>query len=149
MRLSDVKGERTFDVIADIIDPIANIAEDKDAADLFTRQKLPDGMTANQFLLQRARKAVPALLKNHKADVIAILSTIEGVTTDEYCKELNLAKLFVDCVELITDQAFTAFFPSAQSREGETLSGSALDNSTDEESGPLSDTPGQAETSET
>ena len=26
MRLSDIKGERVFDVIADIIDPIANIA---------------------------------------------------------------------------------------------------------------------------
>ena len=28
MKLSDIKGERTLDVIADIIDPIANIAED-------------------------------------------------------------------------------------------------------------------------
>jgi hypothetical protein len=42
MKLSKIKGERAFDVIADIIDPIANIAEDKVAAALFQRQKLPD-----------------------------------------------------------------------------------------------------------
>ncbi len=56
MRLSDIKGERTLDVIADIIDPIANIAEDEVASDLFKREKLPEGMTAKKFLLQRARK---------------------------------------------------------------------------------------------
>ena len=38
MKLSKIKGERVFDVIADIIDPIANIAEDKVAAALFQRQ---------------------------------------------------------------------------------------------------------------
>ena len=44
MKLSKIKGERVFDVIADIINPIANIAEDKEAAALFQRQKLPDGV---------------------------------------------------------------------------------------------------------
>lgn len=124
MRLSDIKGERTLDVIADIIDPIANIAEDKKAVDLFTKKKLPKGMTVKQFLLKRARESVPALLKDHKADVIAILSTIEGVSPEVYTGELNLAKLFKDCVELLTDEAFTAFFTSPQSEEGGTSSGS-------------------------
>lgn len=122
MRLSDVKGERTLDVVADIIDPIANIAEDEVASELFTRKKLPEGMTPQKFLLQRARKAVPPLLKGHKKDVITILSTIEGTSPKEYTGALNLAKLFKDCVELLTDEAFEELFISAQN---ETLSGSA------------------------
>lgn len=126
MRLSDVKGERTLDVVAGIIDPIANIAEDEAAAELFKRKKLPDGMTPQKFILQRARKAVPALLNGHKDDVISILSTIEGTSPDAYKESLNLGKLFKDCVELITDEAFETFFTSAQTSE--TSSGSAQVN---------------------
>ena len=122
MRLSNIKGERTLDVIADIIDPIANIAEDETASALFKREKLPEGMTAKKFLLQRAKKAVPALLKGHKGDIIAILSTIEGTTPEEYAGTLNLVKLMKDTVDLLSDEAFTELFISAQT---EGTSGSA------------------------
>ncbi len=129
MRLSDIKGDRTLDVIADIIDPIANIAEDETAAELFTRKKLPEGMTPKKFLLKRARKSVPALLKGHKEDVITILSTIEGTSPESYKGALSLAKLFKDCVELLTDEVFISFFTSAESGEGATSSGSAPESS--------------------
>ncbi len=137
MRLSDIKGERTFDVIADIIDPIANIAEDKEAAELFTRKELPKGMTPKRFLLQRARKSVPALLKGHKEDVIFILSTIEGTSPEAYKEALNLAKLFKDCVELLTDEAFTVFFISPGNEAGEERFGSTTESSNVKVSGPL------------
>ena len=54
MKLSDIQGDRVFDVIADIIDPIANIAEDEKASAMFQREKLPEGMTGKQFAMQRA-----------------------------------------------------------------------------------------------
>lgn len=125
MKLSEIKGERTLDVIADIIDPIANIAEDEAASELFRREKLPEGMTAKQFLLKRARRAVPALLKGHKADIIAILSTIEGTSPEDYTGALNMVKLFKDCTDLLTDEAFAALFISPQS---EKPSGSASES---------------------
>ncbi len=115
MRLSDIKGDRVFDVIADIIDPIANIASDETASALFKREKLPEGMTAKAFLLERARKAVPALLKGHKCDIIAVLATIDGVSANDYRSSLTLAKLMHDTVELLTDEAFGELFISAQS----------------------------------
>lgn len=115
MKLSDIKGERTLDVIADIIDPIANIAEDEEASALFRKEKLPEEMTAKSFLLQRAKKAIPALLRGHKGDIISILSTIEGTTKEEYTASLNLVKLTKDAIELISDEAFMTLFISAQS----------------------------------
>ena len=114
MRLSDVKGERVFDVLADIIDPIANIAEDEQAAALFKKSKLPEGMTPGKFLLERARKAAPALLKGHKGDIIAILAAIEGVEPETYNGALNMFRLFKDCVSLLSDEAFSELFISAQ-----------------------------------
>ena len=125
MRLSDIKGDRTLDVIAEIIDPVANIAEDEEASAMFKREKLPDGMTVKKFLMKRVRKSLPALLKGHKADIIAILSSIEGVSAEEYAGALNLVKLVKDCTDLLTDEAFMELFISAQSGAS---SGSAQEN---------------------
>ena len=125
MRLSDIQGERVFDVIADIIDPLANIAGDDAASALFKREKLPEGMTAKEFVTQRARKALPVLLKNHKEDIIAILAAIEGVNAETYKGALNLVKLLRDTAELLTDEAFSALFFSAQNQA---FSGSAPEN---------------------
>ena len=125
MRLSDIKGDRTLEVIADIIDPIANISEDEEASAMFKREKLPDGMTAKKFLMKRVRKSLPVLLKGHKADIIAILSAIEGVSADEYAGALNLVKLVKDCTDLLTDEVFMQLFISAQS---ENSSGSAQES---------------------
>lgn len=125
MKLSDIHGERVFDVIADIIDPIANIAEDEKASAMFRREKIPEGMTVKEFAMQRARKALPALLKGHKGDIIAILASIEGVSADAYKGTLNLAKLMRDATEILTDEAFGELFISAQSGKS---SGSAQEN---------------------
>lgn len=133
MRLSDVKGDRVVDVIADVIDPIASIAEDEKAKELFSKKVLPEGMTPKQFLLKRVKAHLPEILRTHKGDFIAILATIEGVTPEEYAKGLDLVKLIRDCTELLTDEVFITFFTSLQSTEDVTSCGSAVE-----------DTPGEA-----
>ena len=75
--------------------------------------------------MKRVRKSLPVLLKGHKADIIAILSAIEGVSAEEYSGALNLVKLVKDCTDLLTDEAFMELFISAQS---ENNSGSAQES---------------------
>lgn len=124
MRLSDVKGERTLDVIAEIIEPIANIAEDEVATEIFARKRLPDGMTAKAFMLRRIKKSVPILIRKHKDDLITILCTIEGTSSTKYKESLNLPKLTKDVLDLLTDEEFMGLFTSAQT-DSEDSSGSA------------------------
>lgn len=109
MKLSDVKGERTFDVIAEIIEPIANIAQDEEAKQIFTPKPCPDGMKPTEFMLARIKKSAPKLLKNHKSDLVTIISSIKGIEPSAYLEELNLALLVSDMVELVTDEEFVAF----------------------------------------
>lgn len=126
MKLSDIKGDRTLDVIADLIDPIAHIAQDKDVAEmLFKRKAVPEGMNVHEFFAERMRKGIPALLRGHKRDIIAILAAIEGVTPEEYADALNLAKLFTDTVELLTDEAFIDFLLSLKTTKDADAPGSA------------------------
>lgn len=112
MKLSDIRGDRVLDVIADIIDPIANMVQDKDVAAMFERKAVPEGMDARDFFAKRMRKGMPVLLKGHKADIIAVMAAIEGVTPEQYAASLDFPKLFTDVMELVTDDAFLDFLSS-------------------------------------
>lgn len=109
MRLSDIKGERVFDVIADIIEPALSIASDKEASRLFRAEKLPDGMTAEQFAMDKAKRCVPVLMRNHRDDLISILAALKGVGKDEYAKSLDMTSLVRDLYEMMTDEDLRAF----------------------------------------
>lgn len=125
MKLSDIKGDRVLDVIADIIDPIANMVQDKNVAAMFERKAVPEGMDARDFFAERMRKGMPVLLKGHKADIIAIMAAIEGVTPDQYAESLDFQKLFTDVMELVTDNAFLDFLSSSETWKGADAPGSA------------------------
>lgn len=125
MKLSDIKGDRVLDVIADIIDPIANMVQDKDIAAMFKREAVPDGMEARDFFAKRMCKGLPVLLKSHKADIIAIMAAIEGVTPEQYVASLDFPKLFTDVMELVTDDAFLNFLSSSETGKGADAPGSA------------------------
>jgi hypothetical protein len=115
MKLSQIQGERTYDVIADLIPPVITLAQDEKVADLFKAKELPEGMTTTNFMLGRLKNSVPYLIKNHKEELSEILATIEGVEKKDYIKSLNLLKLSKDIMELISDEDFVGFFVSAQS----------------------------------
>lgn len=129
MKLSDIKGDRVLDVIADIIDPIANMVQDKDVAAMFKREVVPDGMEVRDFFAKRMCKGLPVLLKSHKADIIAIMAAIEGVTPEQYAASLDFPKLFTDVMELVTDDAFLNFLSSSETGKDAGAPGSASANS--------------------
>ena len=109
MKLSDIKGERVFDVIADLTEPVASIAADKDAASLFESQAVPKGVEPRDFVIARLKRSLPKLMRGHKADLVAILATLKGVSPEEYLEGMTMATLLNDVVELMNDEEFVAF----------------------------------------
>lgn len=110
MRLSEIKGERVFDVIADIIEPCCNIAQDKDASALFDRsEKRPDDVSVKDFALDKVKRSMPSLMRAHKDDLVAILSAVEGIDPDEYREALTMSKLIQGVYEILTDEDLLAF----------------------------------------
>lgn len=109
MRLSEIRGERVFDVIADIIEPACNIAQDERASKLFERNR-PDGMEPKDYALEKVKESMPSLMRDHKSDMVAILSAIEGVDADEYMRDLTIPKLISGVYVMLTDEDLLAFF---------------------------------------
>jgi hypothetical protein len=105
VKLSDVKGERSLDVIADLIEPVVSLATSDEFKAAF---KGSDG-TDNA---ERLRKYSPLIIKAHKREIVTILSTIEGVSPEEYEENMTIASVISDIAELMSDDAFTGFLAS-------------------------------------
>ncbi|MCR0429229.1 hypothetical protein MKC53_04370 [[Clostridium] innocuum] len=114
MKLSDIKGEAVFEVIANCIEPISNIVSDKTAMELFERRVVPEGTDIRAVALQRLVKGIPTLMRDHKADLVAILAAVNLQDADEYAETLTLTTLLSDLADLISDPMFTDFFMSAE-----------------------------------
>jgi hypothetical protein len=108
MKLSDIKGERAVEVIADLIEPIANIASDKECADLFSVKPVK-GEDKNVSARKHLVKKVPLLLKTHKRDVIQIIATLDGKEVND----MNLFSITAALIGMVQDEALIELFTSA------------------------------------
>ena len=82
MKLSQIKGADAIDVLARIIQPIANIALDKEAMEAIKLKPVEkEGKTPEQIrelALQRIRDAIPAMLGKHRMDICEIIAAIKA-----------------------------------------------------------------------
>lgn len=108
MKLGELKGERAIEVIADLIAPIANIAEDQKNLRLFMPEK-KEGESDRDASMRDFKEKIPALLRSHKADVLAILAAVNDIDP----KNLSLLDIIKGLVELVDDQDFLSLFLSA------------------------------------
>ena len=119
MKLSDIKGDRVLDVIADIIDPLSNIAQDEDARHLFKLGELPEGTAPWQAFVKNARRYAPSLIRSHKRDIVTILAAVNGVSYEEYERAMTVPRLMNDVVDLLADDGFSDFLGTSESRTPE------------------------------
>lgn len=106
MKLSEIKGDRALDVVADLIEPLAKISED----------------TALRQLLSSADvnkvKIVTSLIKNHKPEIIEILSIIEGEDVETFKDKMTLITLPKAILDIVNDKEVMNLFTSqVQSEE--------------------------------
>lgn len=108
MKLGELKGEHAVEVIAELIEPIANIAIDFPKYRLSQADK-KEGESERDSVVRVFKEKVPALLKTHKSDVLTILCTINGTNPDD----LSVIDIIKGVIELTNDQDFLNLFLSA------------------------------------
>lgn len=103
MRLSDIRGEAAIDAVADILEPIAEIAKDKEIIDLFRNG---DRLRAIQKALKGHRRAV--------VDILAILNQKDPV---DYINEITLASIPAQALDILNDPELALLFTDAAETE--------------------------------
>lgn len=114
MKLSEIKGERALEVIADLIDPVGVLLQD----DQF-----------KQIAQDRERSkadTIKYLLKEHKKEVIEILAVINGADPKTY--EPSLLSLPMMLMDMIEDPDVAMLFGLQDRTTESASSGPATEN---------------------
>ena len=99
MKLSEIKGERALEVLADLVDPVAEIFGDKEIVAVLQSGKAP-------------AKAIKLALKNHKKAVLAMMATIDGEDPEIY--QPSLLVLPKRLLDLLNDPEVQRLFSSQE-----------------------------------
>lgn len=115
MKLSTIKGEANLDIIADLLEPIGNIAQD-DKYKKFLPIPPVKGESPKTTVIKYLLKNLPALLRDHRHDVATILSIFGGSSV----ADMTLVTVVNGFKELATDTEFLELFTSAAQSEEQT-----------------------------
>lgn len=112
MKLSEIKGERALEVLADLIDPIKELLQDEKLKEMRSESNKLD--------------IVKYLLKNHQKDVLTILALINGENPETY--EPSILTLPVMVMDFINDPDVAGLFGLRSQTTELASSGSAMEN---------------------
>lgn len=111
---SELGTDEALNVVLEIAQPISNLIEDENLVTEL-RKTLPKGATNRiavmHFGLTKVVKLLPIVLKDHRADVFAILSPLNGLTVEEI-GEQNFLVTCKQVSDLLNDKEFIDFFKS-------------------------------------
>lgn len=117
MRLADIKGDKAFEVLADLLDPISSIAKDKRIREAAEESYL---------------KSAQIVLREHTAEVKVILALLDLEDPETY--EVTLATLPKKFMEVVNDPDVMSLFTS-QGQMAEMMPfGSAMESTEEGES---------------
>lgn len=112
MKLTEYKNEDALDLLADLLEPLANILSDKEV------QKLATDESATKL------KAVQLLLKRHPKEIIQIMARLDNTPVEKY--EINMLTLPKKLIELLNDKELISFFRS----QGQMMVGNTFGSAT-------------------
>ena len=118
MNISELKGEKALDTLADILEP---------AVTIFTDEKVKKAAEKNYA------HAISVAIKDHKKDVLKIMATLEGKPYKEYVKEVNVFTLPAQIIELINNEEIMSFFTAQVQMDSAGSSGFATENTKEKE----------------
>lgn len=113
MKLSEITGSRAVDVIAELIQPLANIASDKENVGQLFNVKPEAGESSEDATVRHLKNNVPLLLKTHNDDIRQILAIIN----EEDPEKISVPGVVKGVLDLIGDDDFMSLFMSAVPKE--------------------------------
>ena len=112
MKFEELKNEQAIEALADMFDPILEIASD---------EKVKSAARSDNRILM-----VKIILKDHARAVFELMAASEGVPIDEY--ECNMLTLPAKLMEMFNKPEFGFLFQSQSQTEEQTSSGSATES---------------------
>lgn len=115
--LAEIKGDDAFDLVADMLEPAAEIMSDK--------------KVKTAYYTKNTASAVKVAIKGHKDAVRLILALLNEEDTKTY--DPSVADIIKGAIEIFNDKALQDLFTLPDQKPEEDTSGSASESSKEEE----------------
>lgn len=128
-KITDFKGDESFDFIADIAEPAGVILSDKDVRDvLFPNKNENKNENENETRSQKAFKCASIICRKYKREAAEILAVVNETTPDNL--NLNPIEIIAQTGLLLTEimTESTSFFMSLAPKTELTSSGLPSEN---------------------
>lgn len=112
MKIKDVKGERSFTILKDVIPYIEKFSENKNFQAIFNPDGLPeDKDELGEVMMERIFDNMPDLFATAKdSGLVGYFSLLEDTTPEDYCKDISVDKITSGLVDMFSDEHFRTFF---------------------------------------
>lgn len=113
MKLSDIKDESRFGILDEAAVLIEKLAKNEDFRAMMFKDDIDPNTSrgeAGAIMSQRIKKGLPHLMSTASAEIAEYLALVEGVSVEEYKKDMTLGKLFVGVTDMLNDPIFLNFF---------------------------------------
>lgn len=117
MKINEIKNEQAIEILADMFDPIVEIASDE--------KVVSAARGSNKILM------VKHILKDHSRAVFELMALSEGVAVEEY--ECDMFTLPMKLLDLFNRPELNFLFQSQGQKTEKTSFGSATENTEEEE----------------
>lgn len=94
-KLSEIKGEEAIDVLAELLVPITEIAQDEEVRAGFEKN---------------VAMCASIALKKYKKEVLEMLAVINGKTVEETLGEIDVLSLPTYLIEILSEPAIQSLF---------------------------------------
>lgn len=98
-KLNDFKGDAAWDVLIDIVDPIATIATDEEVKKAFTNKA-------------EIKDFARAVVKNHKAEATKILAALAEKDYETFRNEITVTDILLGVLSILKDREVIDLFLS-------------------------------------
>lgn len=108
--INDIKGEKSFDVLADFMELTFTLADDENVMKFVKRgQSVPEGEDATEWGIKMVKECIPKMLRDHKDALSSLIAISKNTTKAKYLKDVSPQELWDDVIDLFNDQTFTGF----------------------------------------
>lgn len=108
MNLTEIKGEKAIEMIAELIEPVSAIANDAKVKEIFNIVP-EEGEKPEEAAMRVLTKKTPELMKHYAKEIAQIL----GILLEVKPEELSIAQIFKGLAEMIADKSLMQLFSSA------------------------------------
>lgn len=114
MKISEFKGQKSIELLADIATPAIAIMSDETIKNAWAKE-------------QNTAKLASIILKKHSKSIIEILAALNETTVKKY-NEKNLMQILNDVIELLNDEELLSFFQSLGMTNSSASFGSVMES---------------------